>query len=126
MTGFRSGTSGSLIQRAKAAGGAIGKKGAVGGLPSKSSPAGSLSFPFQPVPCSASPLLSRQSSPEKPAPFMAPCRPGLEAGPDPPSLPPAPGAQPDPMWDEYRTFKAAGLLAEWRRRWACYLVRPAA
>ena len=57
---------------------------------------------------------------------MAHCRPRREAGHDPPSLSEVPGAQPDPMWDEYRTFKAAGLLAEWRRRWACYLVRPAA
>jgi hypothetical protein len=30
------------------------------------------------------------------------------------------------MWREYRIFKAAGMLAEWRRRWAYYLVRPAA
>jgi hypothetical protein len=30
------------------------------------------------------------------------------------------------MWEEYRTFKAAGMLAEWRRRWALYLAIPAA
>ncbi len=25
------------------------------------------------------------------------------------------------MWADYRAFKAAGLLSEWRRKWAAYL-----
>lgn len=25
------------------------------------------------------------------------------------------------MWEDYRIFKAAGLLKEWRRKWAAYL-----
>lgn len=25
------------------------------------------------------------------------------------------------MWEDYRLFKAAGLLAEWRNKWAAYL-----
>jgi hypothetical protein len=24
------------------------------------------------------------------------------------------------MWEDYRIFKAAGLLKEWRRKWAAY------
>ena len=27
------------------------------------------------------------------------------------------------MWEDYRIFKAAGLLHEWRRKWAAYLPR---
>ena len=27
------------------------------------------------------------------------------------------------MWEDYRVFKAAGLLKEWRRKWAAYLSR---
>jgi hypothetical protein len=26
------------------------------------------------------------------------------------------------MWADYRVFKAAGLLSEWRRKWAAYLL----
>ena len=26
------------------------------------------------------------------------------------------------MWKDYRIFKAAGLLNEWRRKWAAYLL----
>lgn len=31
--------------------------------------------------------------------------------------------QPDiaEMWKDYRVFKAAGLLSEWRKKWAYYL-----
>jgi hypothetical protein len=25
------------------------------------------------------------------------------------------------MWEDYRIFKAAGLLHEWRKKWAAYL-----
>jgi len=25
------------------------------------------------------------------------------------------------MWKDYRVFKAAGLLSEWRKKWAYYL-----
>jgi hypothetical protein len=25
------------------------------------------------------------------------------------------------LWEDYRIFKAAGLLHEWRRKWAAYL-----
>jgi len=25
------------------------------------------------------------------------------------------------MWEDYIIFKAAGLLSEWRRKWAAYL-----
>jgi hypothetical protein len=57
---------------------------------------------------------------------MAPCRPKQKDRPDPRSLPVVPIRKIDPMWEEYRIFKAAGLLVEWRRRWAYYLVRPAA
>ena len=27
------------------------------------------------------------------------------------------------MWEDYRIFKAAGLLKEWRKKWAAYLPR---
>lgn len=30
------------------------------------------------------------------------------------------------MWKDYRAFKAAGLLSEWRKKWAWYLAAPAA
>jgi len=26
----------------------------------------------------------------------------------------------DEMWEDYRIFKTAGLLKEWRRKWAAY------
>ena len=123
MKGFRSGESGGLIEGAKRTGRAIGKRREQG------SPANELAvsflssrFPSFPVPRSA----PAQSSPEGQGPFMMPLRPGREAAPDPPTLPTAVILKTDPMWREYRTFKAAGLLAEWRRRWAYYLVRPAA
>jgi len=28
------------------------------------------------------------------------------------------------MWEDYRIFKGAGLLSEWRRKWAAYLPEP--
>jgi hypothetical protein len=28
------------------------------------------------------------------------------------------------MWEDYRAFKAAGLLKEWRRKWAAYMPNP--
>ena len=28
------------------------------------------------------------------------------------------------MWTDYRIFKAAGLLHEWRNKWAAYLPEP--
>jgi hypothetical protein len=28
------------------------------------------------------------------------------------------------MWKDYRIFKAAGLLSEWRKKWAAYLPEP--
>ena len=35
-----------------------------------------------------------------------------------------PGNMPAEMAKDYRIFKAAGLLAEWRRKWAAYLPEP--
>jgi hypothetical protein len=28
------------------------------------------------------------------------------------------------MWKDYRAFKAAGMLSEWRKKWAAYLPEP--
>jgi hypothetical protein len=28
------------------------------------------------------------------------------------------------IWKDYRVFKAAGLLDEWRKKWAAYLPQP--
>jgi hypothetical protein len=27
-------------------------------------------------------------------------------------------------WEDYRAFRAMGLLKEWRRKWAAYLPEP--
>jgi hypothetical protein len=45
--------------------------------------------------------------------------------PEPPPLPVRPirplNSLAAEMWEDYRIFKAAGLLKEWRRKWAAYL-----
>jgi hypothetical protein len=28
------------------------------------------------------------------------------------------------MWEDYRIFKAVGMLREWPRKWAAYLPEP--
>lgn len=111
MTGFRSGKSGSLIRRAKAAGRAIGKGRGQSrrGLSPAPSPVYGVSLPFL--------LYSRSPSQDKhrtPRRIMAPQ----------PLRPDAIRHQSDlaEMWKDYRAFKAAGLLSEWRKKWAWCLV----
>ena len=117
MTGFRSGKSGSLISEAKTAGRAIGKR-RVWGNPSNDLFSGFLSFPFLP-----SFLRPQQPSPEKPEPFLAPCRPRQEAAANPFPSSSDPLSKYDLVWRKHRDFKAA----EWRRwRRACCLDKPAA
>ena len=126
MTGFRSGTSGSLIQRAKAAGRAIGKRRAEGGPVSKSPTAGfqSSRFPFFPL-LRSSPPLQKYPDPQRPEPFnKVPLRSGQDTALNPPPLLAAVSEVAE-IWKEYHAFKAAGLLTEWRRRWVCYLAIPA-
>jgi hypothetical protein len=46
----------------------------------------------------------------------------------PPSIRARPFRRIDPisaeMWEDYRIFKGAGLLSEWRRKWVEYLPEP--
>jgi hypothetical protein len=42
-----------------------------------------------------------------------------------PAAPMRPGGpEPGELWEDYRAFKAAGLLSEWRRKWRAYLPEP--
>jgi len=118
MTGFRSGKSGSLIRRAKTAGLAIGKRRvrSSGSLSSAPPPAAfNLPPPF---------FLSFNYSQKETAPTLR----RIMAQESKPPLNPElirPRSETAEMWKEYRIFKAAGLLAEWRKRWAWYLPAPA-
>ena len=55
-----------------------------------------------------------ENPPSRPAPGLPTAAPVRRAVPDVQEL-----------WEDYRIFKAAGLLAEWRRKWRAYLPEPA-
>lgn len=119
MTGFRSGKSGSLIRGAKAAGRAIGKRKAQSRrcLSPASPPVYGVPPPFL--------LSSRSPSQDKP---RTPRRIMAQESNTQPLRPDVIRPQSDlaEMWKDYRAFKAAGLLSEWRKKWAWYLAAPAA
>lgn len=117
MTGFRSGKSGGLIRGAKAAGRAIGKRKAQHRR--CLSPA-SLPVYGVPPPFLLSSLAPPQDKPRTPRRIMA-------QEPNPQPLRPdviRPQSDLAEMWKDYSVFKAAGLLSEWRKKWAGYLVMP--
>lgn len=115
MTGFRSGTSGSLKRKAKAAGRAIGKRR--GRPPPVSSCPLSLIHPRSPPRFLSS---NSQYTPPTPRRITAQEHPSLK------SAPVRPNTDIVEMWKDYRAFKAAGMLAQWREKWAWYLAAPAA
>lgn len=118
MTGFRSGTSGSLIERAKTEGRAIGKRRVR--YRGKFLPAPPVSISIPPPS-----YLSLNNTPQK---ETAPTPRRIMAQESKPPLNPEPirpRSEIAEMWKEYWIFKAAGLLAEWRKKWAWYLPAPA-
>jgi len=119
MTAFRSGKSGSLTRRAKAAGQAIGKRRRRGGTGHSLAPPAVFNLPPPP-----SILLSQNACKETsstPRRIMA-----QESAPPPLNPEPIrPRSETAEMMMEYRIFKGAGLLSEWRKRWAWYLPEPA-
>lgn len=113
MTGFRSGKSGSLIRRAKAAGRAIGKRRVRHGSLSLTPPA---AFNIPP-PGLLSPKTSNKDTATIPRRIVA----QNSTSPLINQEPTRPKSVTAEMWEDYRIFKAAGLLAEWREKWAWYL-----
>lgn len=116
MTGFRSGKSGGLDKEAKKVGWAIGKRKryASGGL-----------FPITPKPFTIPSSKLLFSKPEPKHPFFAPFPVVIKKQKDTPAVFPIwPRSAIAEMWEDYRAFKAAGLLHKWREKWAGYLVVP--
>lgn len=117
MTGFRSGKNGSLDKGAKAAGRAIGKR--------KRYSAGSL-FQIFPKPFTIPSSKLLFSKPEPKHPFFAPFPVVRKKQKETPAVfPIRPRSATAEMWEDYRVFKAAGLLHKWREKWAGYLAIPA-
>ncbi len=116
MTGFRSGASGSLIRRAKAAGRAIGKR-IVSGVSRHSLPA-RLSFSVPPLRAQPS-LCVVHCKTHAPQP-VTPRRIKAHKSTSPPLNPEPlrPRSLIAEMWKDYPFYKAAGMLSEWRKKWA--------
>ncbi|MHB9139417.1 MAG: hypothetical protein ACYC4Q_08440 [Victivallaceae bacterium] len=121
MKGLRSGQSVTPTRKARATaagfGGAIGKRTGVRARERPSFPMPPRVYVNLPPPCPEPSKESGSYVPCRPMPdqeeqafiYQKPIRPlSLDAE----------------MWEDYHIFKAAGLLKEWRRKWAAYLPSP--
>lgn len=115
MTGFRFGKSGSLEGRAKTAGRAIGKR--------KSYRTGCLFLPpSKPFTIPQKSLLSSKPSAPPSFPMAALSHIKKNKAVETAIFPVRPRSATTEMWEDYRIFKAAGLLQKWREKWAGYLL----